>query len=117
MIEITTIAWFGGSLVIFFLCVFIYIIQVKIQRWKTEQLSPLPLEGFLSISNFVAALTGLTIMFTAIFEILTFSPKNSLIAALIIAFTTGFPMWGLVKGLLKEVKAGELKEIVPGEFE
>ena len=117
MIEITQIAWIGGSLVVFFLSVFIYVIQVKIKLWKLKKISPLPLEGFLSISSFIAALSGLAIMFTGIFEVLTFSPQKALIASLIISFSTGFPMWGLVKGLLKEVQAGELKEIVPGEFE
>ena len=117
MIEINLIAWFGGALVVFFLCVFVYVIQVKIERWNTEKISPLPLEGFLSLSSFIAALSSLTIMFTAIFEILVFSPRNSLIAALIIALTTGLPMWWVVKGLLKELKEGQLKEIIPGEFE
>ncbi len=110
------IAWIGGALVIFFLSVFLYVIQVKIQLWNQENKSPLPLEGFLSITSYLAALASLTIMFTALFEILLFSPTSSFIASLIIAFITGFPMWGVVKGLLKEVEAGELKEIVPGKF-
>ncbi len=117
MIKLTTIAWSGGALIVFFLCVFIYEIQVKIDRWNNKNISPLPLEGFLSISSFIAVLTSLTIMFTAIFEILLFSTKTSLIAALIISITTGLPMWSVVKGLLKDVKSGELKPIVPGEFE
>lgn len=117
MIDIKSIAWLSGSLVVFFLCVFVYEIQVKIERWNSEKVSPLPLEGFLSISSFISALSGLTIMFTAIFEILVFSPLTSLIASFVIAILTGFPMWLVVKQLLKDVEAGELKEIVPGEFE
>ena len=46
----------------------------------------------------------------------TFSPRNSLIASLILAFSTGIPMWGVAKSLLKDIELGELKEIVPGEF-
>ena len=116
MIEIKTIAWIGGSLVIFFLSVFLYVVQVKIQRWRKEKISPLPLEGFLSISSYIAALAGVSVMFTAIFEIILFSPTKSLIASLLISFTSGLPMWSVVKGLLKEVENGELKEIVPGQF-
>ena len=117
MIAIKTLAWIGGAMVVFFLCVFIYVIQVKIDRWNKDKISPLPLEGFLSISSFFSSLAGLTIMFTALFEILIFPFKASLIASLIISLTTGLPMWFVVKGLLKDLQAGELKEIVPGEFE
>ena len=116
MIEIKTIAWFGGSLVIFFSIVFLRVIQLKIKGWNEEKISPLPLEGFLSITSYISTLISLTIMFTAVFEIFYFPPTNSLIAALGIAFLSGLPMWGVVKGLLKEVEAGELKEIVPGKF-
>ena len=116
MISITSLAWLSGSFIVFFLCVFVYVIQVKIKLWNQKKISPLPLEGFVSISSFVGALASLTIMFTAIFEILTFSQKSSFIASLIISLTTGFPMWGVVKGLLREVKDGQLKEIVPGQF-
>ena len=55
-------------------------------------------------------------MFTGVLETFTFSPINSLIASLVLSFSTGIPMWGVVKGLLKEVQSGELKEIVPGKF-
>ena len=116
MIDIKTIAWLGGSLVIFFSIVFLRVIQLKIQGWNTKKISPLPLEGFLSITSYISTLVGLTIMFTAVFEIFYFSPINSLIASLIIAITSGIPMWAVVKGLLREVEAGDLKEIVPGKF-
>ena len=116
MIEIQTIAWCGGALVIFFLSVFLFVINVRIQRWKSDNIPPLPLEGFLSITSYISALISLTIMFTGLFEILVFSPKTSFIASFLIALITGYPMWGVVKSLLKEVQSGELKEIVPGKF-
>ncbi len=116
MIDTKTIAWIGGSLVVFFLFVFVYVIQVRIQKWNKEKISPLPLEGFLSISSYISSLVGLTIMFTGVLETFTFSPIKSLCASLILAFTTGIPMWGVVQGLLKEIESGELKEIVPGKF-
>tara|TARA_Y100001968_G_scaffold184517_1_gene169020 strand:- start:212 stop:562 length:351 start_codon:yes stop_codon:yes gene_type:complete len=116
MIDIKTIAWIGGSLVIFFSIVFLRVLQLKIQGWNEKKISPLPLEGFLSISSYISILAGLTIMFTAVFEIFYFSTTNSLIASIIIALSTGLPMWSIVKGLLKEVESGELKEIVPGRF-
>jgi len=116
MIETKTIAWIGGAFLVFFLFVFVYVIQVKIQKWKREKISPLPLEGLLAISSYVLALAGLTIMFIGVLETYTFSPINSLVSSLILAFTTGIPMWSVVKGLLKEIESGELKEIVPGKF-
>ncbi len=116
MLDTKTIAWIGGSLVVFFLFVFVYVIQIKIQKWNKEKISPLPLEGFLSISSYLGSLVGLTIMFTGVLETFTFSPLHSLVASLILALTTGMPMWGVVQGLLKEVESGELKEIVPGKF-
>tara|TARA_Y100001968_G_scaffold333708_1_gene398563 strand:- start:8182 stop:8532 length:351 start_codon:yes stop_codon:yes gene_type:complete len=116
MINIQTIAWFGGSLVIFFSIIFLRVLQLKIQNWNKRKVSPLPLEGFLSITSYISVLIGLTIMFTAVFEIFYFSPINSLIASLIIAITTGLPMWSVVKGLLKEIESGQIKEIVPGQF-
>ncbi|WP_036892020.1 MULTISPECIES: hypothetical protein [Prochlorococcus] len=116
MIETKTIAWIGGSMVIFFLFVFVYVIQTKIQRWNNDKISPLPLEGFLSITSYISSLAGLTIMFTGVLETYTFSPVNSIVASLALSFTTGIPMWGVVKGLLKEIESGELKEIVPGKF-
>lgn len=116
MIETKTIAWIGGSLVVFFLFVFVYVIQVKIKKWNEEKISPFPLEGFLSVTSYIASLAGLTLMFTGVLETYTFSPLNSLIASLLLAFSTGIPMWGVVKGLLKEIESGNLKEISPGKF-
>ena len=116
MVQIKMIAWFGGATVVFFLCVFLYVIQVKIQKFNQEKVSPLPLEGFLSISSYLGTLVGLTVMFTGVFQVFFFSARNSLIAAFLIALFTGLPMWGVTKGLLEEIKAGELKEIVPGKF-
>ncbi len=113
MIESQTIAWIGGSFIVLFSFVFIYVIQIKIQKWKTEKISPLPLEGFLSISSFCSILAGFTIMFTGVLETFTFSASNSLIASLGLAFASGAPMWLVVKELLREVKSGELKEIIP----
>ncbi|KGG12778.1 MULTISPECIES: hypothetical protein [Prochlorococcus] len=113
MIEIKTIAWIGGSFIVFFSFVFIYVIQIKIQKWKDKRISPLPLEGFLSITSYCSILAGFTIMFTGVLEIFTFSPFNSFVSSLILAFATGAPMWGVVRGLLKEIEKGELKEIVP----
>ena len=52
-------------------------------------------------------------MFTGVLETFTFSLLNSLTASLILAFLSGAPMWGVVKGLLREIELGELKEIVP----
>ncbi len=116
MIDTKTIAWIGGTLVVFFLFVFVYVIQVKIQKWNKEKVSPLPLEGFLSIASYISALVGLTIMFTGVLETFTFSATNSLVASLVLSFSTGIPMWGVVKGLLAELQSGELKEIIPGKF-
>ncbi len=116
MIDTKTIAWIGGAFVVFFLFVFVYVIQVKIQKWNKEKISPLPLEGFLSVSSYIGSLMGLTIMFTGVLETFTFSPTHSFFASLILALTTGIPMWGVVQGLLKEIESGELKEIVPGKF-
>ncbi len=116
MIDTKTLAWIGGSLVVFFLSVFVFVFQIKIKKWHKDKVSPLPLEGFLSITSYSCALFGLTIMFTGVLETFTFSPRNSLVASLILAFSTGIPMWGVAKGLLKDIESGDLKEIVPGQF-
>ena len=116
MLDTKTIAWIGGSFVVFFLFVFVYVIQVKIQKWNRDKISPLPLEGFLSISSYIGSLVGLTIMFTGVLETFTFSPIHSFFASFILALTTGFPMWGVVRALLMEVQSGSIEEIVPGKF-
>ena len=113
MIATTTIAWIGGILVVIFSFSFVRVLQLKIQGWNREKIPALPLEGFYSITSWVGTLAGLTIMFTGVLETFTFSPRNSFIASLILAFSSGIPMWGVVKGLLKDVESGELKEIVP----
>ena len=92
MIEIKTIAWIGGSLITFFSSVFIYLIQVKIKKFKEEKISPLPLEGILSVGSYCSILAGFTIMFTAALEIFTFSLVPSIIASFLLAFATGAPM-------------------------
>ena len=116
MIESTLIAWIGGSIIVLFSFSFVRVLQLKIQGWNRERISPLPLEGFYSIASWIGTLTGLTIMFTGVLQTFSFSPLNSLIASLLLAFTTGIPMWGVVKQLLEEVKSGTLKEIVPDKF-
>ncbi len=116
MIATTTIAWFGGILVFIFSFSFVRVIQLKIQGWNSKKISPLPLEGFLSITSWIGTLTGLTIMFTGVLETFTFSPFNSFIASFLLALTTGLPMWGVVKSLLVEVEAETIKPMEPGKF-
>ena len=89
MIASTTIAWIGGILVVIFSFSFLRVLQLKIQCWNREKISPLPLEGVYSITSWVGTLAGLTIMFTGVLETFDFSPSNSLIASLILALTTG----------------------------
>ena len=115
MIETTTIAWIGGILIVLFSFSFVRVLQLKIQGWNRQKISPLPLEGFYSIFSWVGTLSGLTIMLTGVLETFTFSPANSLIASLMLAFITGIPMWGVVKCLLVEVESETIKEIVPDQ--
>ena len=116
MIDTKIIAWIGGGLLTFFLFVFVYVIQVRIKKWNDQNISPLPLEGFLSISSYISALIGLTIMFTGVLETFTFSPLHSFIASFLLALITGLPMWGVVKSLLVEVESETLKPMEPGKF-
>ena len=116
MISTITIAWIGGILVFIFSFSFVRVLQLKIQGWNRKKISPLPLEGFFSITSWVGTLAGLTIMFTGVLETFTFSPVNSFIASFLLALTTGFPMWGVVKSLLLEVESGTLKPMEPGQF-
>ena len=113
MIESTTIAWIGGLLIVVFSFSFVRVLQLKIQAWNRENVSPLPLEGAYSITSWVGTLAGLTIMFTGVLETFAYSPINSLIASLSLAFITGIPMWSVVKSLLVQVETGTLKEILP----
>ena len=111
MLSSTSISWIGGLLVVIFSFSFVRVLQLKIQGWNRNKISPFPLEGFYSITSWVGTLSGLTIMFTGILETFDFSAINSFISGLILAFTTGIPMWGVVKQLLIEVEAGTIKEI------
>ena len=116
MIATTTIAWIGGILVVIFSFSFVRVLQLKIQGWKRESISPLPLEGVYSITSWVGTLAGLSIMFTGVLETFTFSPLNSFIASFLLALITGLPMWGVVKSLLVEVESRTLKPMEPGKF-
>ena len=116
MVPSTLIAWIGGIFVVIFSFSFVRVLQLKIQRWNRDKISPLPLEGFYSITSWVGILFGVTIMFTGVLETYMFSPINSFIASILLALLTGLPMWGVVKGLMIEIEKGEIKEIVPGEF-
>ena len=109
--EPTAVAWLGGVLIVIFSFAFVRVVQLKIQGWNREKISPLPLEGFYSIMTWVGTLVGLTIMFTGVLQIFNFSLFTSFIASLILAFITGLPMWGVVKQLLVEVESGTIKEI------
>ncbi len=104
-------AWLGGLLVVIFCFSFLRIIQLKVQGWNRNQISPLPLEGFFSITTWIGALVGLTVMFTGILQVFSFSLINSFIASLILAISTGLPMWNVTKQLLIEVQSGTIKEI------
>ena len=116
MIATTTIAWIGGLLVTIFSFCFVRVLQLKIQGWNREKISPFPLENIYSITCWIGTLAGLTIMFTGVLETYTFSPLKSLIASLLLALTTGIPMWGVVKSLLVEVESGKIKPMEPGQF-
>ena len=104
-------AWLGGLMVVIFSFSFVRVIQVKIEDWNREKLSPLPLEDFYSITSWFGALSGLSIMFTGVLQVFNFSLLNSLIASIILALITGIPMWGVVRQLLIEIESGTIKEI------
>ena len=116
MIATTNVAWIGGILVVIFSFSFLRVIQLKIQGWNREKLSPLPLEGVYSIACWIGILSGLTVMFTGVLETFTFSPLKSFIASFLLALTTGLPMWNVVKSLLVEVESQTLKPLEPGKF-
>ena len=116
MIESITIAWIGGILVVIFSFSFVRVLQLKIQGWNRENISPLPLEGFFSIISWVGTLAGLTIMFTGVLETFTFSSFKSFTASFLLALITGLPMWSVVKSLLVEVKSETLKPLEPDNF-
>ncbi len=103
-------------MVVIFSFSFVRVIQLKIQGWNREKLSPLPLEGVYSIAFWIGTLAGLTVMFTGVLETFTFSPLKSFIASFLLALTTGLPMWNVVKSLLVEVESQTLKPLEPGEF-
>ena len=116
MIDSRSVAWLGGTILVLSSFGFLRVLQLKIQGWNRQQISPLPLEGLLSVCSYVGLLAGLTIMFTGVLETFAFSPIKSLIAAFMLAISTGWPMWGVIKGLLFEIESNTIREIVPGKF-
>ena len=101
----------GAILVLVCSFSFVRLIQLKLDNWQNEKVSPLPLENFYTITSWIGTLSGFTILFTGGLQIFNFSARNSFIASLIIAFITGFPMWSVVRQLVSEVESGTIKEI------
>ncbi len=104
-------AWIGGALIIIFSFSFVRVIQLKIQDFKLRKTSSLDLEDFYSVTSWFFALAGLTLMFTGVLQVFSFSIVNSFLAALILALLTGIPMWGVVNQFLREIESGTIKEI------
>ena len=103
--------WIGGGIVVVFSFCFVRLIQLKIEGWNRNKLSPLPLANFYTVTSWLSTLLGLTVMFTGVLQIFNFSTMKSFIASLLLAIITGIPMWGVVKQLLVEVESGTIKEI------
>ncbi len=106
-----TMVWLGGLLVIMFTILFVRTLQIKLKAFEVKKISPLPLGNFYTVTSWIGTLSGLTILFTGGLQIYNFSALNSLIASLVLALSTGIPMWNVVKNLLSEIETGTIKEI------
>ena len=103
--------YIGLSITLVFGIFFARTMQLKINNWERDNLSPLPFESIYTITGWVGAFFGLTILFTGALEIFAFSPIKSLVSAFLASLIPGITMWNVVKDLMKQMDSGKIKEI------
>ena len=101
----------GSIIAVFFGLWFARIMNIKIISWEKEKKSPNPLRTIYTMISWSGAFLGLTLFFTGMLEVFAFSPINSLMASVFIALVSGTTMWRVIKELLEQLEAGNIKEI------
>ena len=91
--------------------IFADIMKAKINNWRKNKISPLPLENLRTISSWFSFFTGLTIIFVSALNIINFSAVKSLVFSSIISTLFSISMWKAIKDLLIQVESGTVKEI------
>ena len=91
--------------------IFADIMKTKLNNWKTNKKSPLPLGDPRTVSSWFAFFTGLTIIFVSALSVINFSIIKSLVFSSIISILFGVSMWKAIKDLFIQVEAGTVKEI------
>ena len=101
----------GALMTIAFGIWFARLMQLKILAWEKKNISPIPLKNTYTVISWSAAFMGLSLFFCGMLEIFAFSSLKSLLASLIISILSGTTMWGVIKDLMDQMDAGEIKEI------
>ena len=105
------IIYIGLFITLAFGIFFARLMQIKINKWEKEKVSPLPFESIYTITSWVGAFIGITIISTGALEILSFNPIKSLGFSLLASVIPGITMWNLVKELMIQLDSGKVKEI------
>ena len=91
--------------------IFAFSMNNKINDWKSKNTSLLPIGNFKTVTSWIMAYSGLTLIFTSALIILDFSYLKSLLVSLTISAIIGFVLWGLIKDLMLQLESGTAKEI------
>ena len=105
------VAGIGSLVAVLFGVSFGRLLQVKLDRWKAKDESPLPLASTLTVLTWISTFAGLTMFFCGVLQVYDFSFKTALYASLFIALLSGFFMWYIIRDLLLQVQSGTIREI------
>ena len=101
----------GGLIAIVSGLTFSQLFQNKVNDWKDREISPLPLLNIKTASSWFSIFFGATLFFTGILRLIDYSAIKSLLVSGLIAIISAVTMWRVIKDLIVQIKAGEIKEI------
>ena len=86
-------------------------VQAKLESWKQDRISLLPL-GTPEISlSFSGTLIGITLFIGCCLQIFGFASGAALLVALLLSLLTGGALYAQLEGLMKQVEEGNFKAV------
>ncbi|GCE65106.1 putative membrane protein [cyanobiont of Ornithocercus magnificus] len=103
----------GLGLVIAIICGFTFsrLIQDRLDKWKQDRLTMLPLKSTETSLSYAGILLGVTLFIGGSLQVFGFVPGAAILVSLLLSLATGGALWAQLEGLMHQVESGNFRAV------
>ena len=103
----------GLGLVIAMVCGFTFsrLIQDRLDKWRQDRLTMLPLRNTETSLSYAATLLGVTLFIGGSLQVFGFAPGVAVLVSLLLSLATGGALWVQLEGLMRQVESGNFRAV------